>query len=79
MGSTQYGRIQGRDFGVKTSPSTEIFFNLLGLFEKKIPKHPKFCRPYKKFLKHNPQKIRGYTPAIQRTVSFPGHGDLRLQ
>jgi len=45
-------RIQGGDLGFKTLPLMERFFNLLGLLEKKIPKHPpKFCHPYKKIQK----------------------------
>jgi len=32
--------IQGGDLGVETPPLTEISFNLLGVFEKKILKHP---------------------------------------
>jgi len=47
------GAYPGGDLGVKTLPSTEIFFNLLGFFEKKIPKHlPKFWRPYRYISKH---------------------------
>jgi len=31
------GRIQGGDLGVKTPPSMEIFFNLLGFYENITP------------------------------------------
>jgi len=48
--------------GVKIPFSTEIFFNLLGFFEKKIPKHPPHCLSYKKFLKLHPQKNPGLAP-----------------
>jgi len=36
----EQGRIQKGDLGIKTPCLKEIFFNLLGFFEKKIPKHP---------------------------------------
>jgi len=42
-GTTAQKRIHGPaggDFGLKTSSSIEILFNLQGFFEKKIPKHP---------------------------------------
>jgi len=48
------GEYPGCDLGVKTPPSTKIFLNLLGFFEKKIIK--KFKTP--------PQKISGYASAV---------------
>jgi len=40
----------------------EIFFNLLGFFEKKIPKHPINLAVHIKEWKRPTQKISGYTP-----------------
>jgi len=54
------GVSRGGDLGVKTPPSMEILFNLLGFCEKKIPKHhPKFCHLYKKFQNTTLKKMSG--------------------
>jgi len=48
----------------------EVVLNLLkfGFQEKnlKTTPPPKFCHPYKIFLKHHPQKISGYATGRQR-------------
>ena len=44
----------GADLGIKTLLSMEIFFNLLGFFEKTIPKHlPEFWSPFLKNSKYS--------------------------
>jgi len=57
------GRIQGGVLGVKPLLFLGNFFNLLGLFQIKIPKYfppPKFSLPYKSISKPLPRKISGY-------------------
>jgi len=57
------GRIQERFEGQTHPPFWKNFCNLLGFFEKKIPKPPKFFRRYKKNSNPPPRKICGYAPA----------------
>jgi len=52
--------IQGGDLGVKTPPLKEIFYNLLGFFEKKIPK------PSLNFTVH----IRPYSHGFVLVINF---------
>jgi len=53
-GRWRQGRIQGGDFGIKTPPLIEIFFNLLGFFEKKIQNNPPNFAVHTKNSKHHP-------------------------
>jgi len=50
--------VQEDDLGVKTPPLTEICFNLLGFFEKKIPKHFQNFAIHIKEIKSTPSKTK---------------------
>jgi len=54
------GRIQGSNLGLKTPPSMEIFFNLLGFLRRKSQNTP--LSFFKFFLKHPSRKYSGYAP-----------------
>jgi len=64
--------VSGRGFGVKTPTLLGNFSNLLGVFNKKIPKPPlKFPVHTKKISKPLPQKIFGNAPAPRKLVIMP--------
>jgi len=60
----------GGDLDSKTPPLTEIFFNLLGVFEKKTPKHHlNFTVHYKK-IQNTPSKNFWVRPLMRKIFSL---------